>query len=108
MVTSPPAPANPPPDQQSHALPWVLREVVRLVLDDDWTACAAATTLRAQADTRVLQQARASVVRALGDRPSRVDERAALTLRLATADGPVACSLDGQGCPACGVTVSRA
>ena len=67
--------------------------LVRLVLDDAWSAPWAAAQLREQVpDRAVLRRARARVSSALADRVSTVAERAAATLDLAL-ELPVPASL---------------
>ncbi len=59
-------------------------QVVRLVLDDGWTAQeAAAEVRRGVSDQFVLRRAWARVERALAERRSAIAVRAAATLRLA-------------------------
>ena len=63
-------------------------QLVRLVLDDAWSAPAAAASLRARVpDDAILRRARARVAGALAERPSTVAARAAATLDLALRAG---------------------
>ena len=63
-------------------------QLVRLVLDDAWTACHAAVQLRQQvSDEAVLRRARAKVAWALAERASSIAERAAATLDVALSLG---------------------
>jgi len=59
-------------------------QLLRLVLDDAWTAVTAAAQLRERVpDERVLRRARAKVAWALAERASEIAERAAATVDLA-------------------------
>jgi hypothetical protein len=71
--------------------------LVRLVLDDRWTADAAAVRLsQTVRDPAVLRHMSFRVRRALDDRPSTIAERAAITLALATDGQPTPGRVDHQ------------
>jgi hypothetical protein len=71
-----------------YAVDAAMLQLVRLVLDDGWTAATAAALLRERVrDEAVLRRARAKVSRVLAERAGTVAERAAATLDLALSPG---------------------
>lgn len=69
---------------RSDAVDAAMALLLRLVLDDTWSAASAAAKLREQVPSRaVLSRARARVSAAMAERVSAVAERAAETLDLA-------------------------
>ena len=75
-------------DRRFDAVDRAIVQLVPLVLDDAWTAVAAATALRKRGHGEaVLRRARARAWRALAERPSPVSERAVATLDLALSLG---------------------
>ena len=66
-----------------------MRVVVRLVVDDAWSAIEAARQLRERVpDESVLRRARARVIRALAERAGLFGQRAVATIDAALALGP--------------------
>ena len=75
-------------DGRRDAADAAMLQLIRLVLDDAWTASAAATELWERVpDHAVLRRAKARVTAALTDRPSAVARRAVATLDLAMNQG---------------------
>lgn len=74
-----------------------LLSLIRLVLDDSWSANRAAVELRSRvADEAALHRVRARVRRALVERPTPVAERAARTLDVVLGDLDAARAPEGK------------